>query len=125
MNSKAEQSAAQVSGGDIAKYVLAVLVAAAGIAGFYLLPWPGPIRGLVAVLGVLAGLGIFALTVHGRRTWDYLGEARFELRKVVWPTRQETGRMTLVVFVVVVIVTILIGIIDFFISGGMRLLLGN
>ena len=43
---------------------------------------------------------------------DFLVESNFELRKVVWPTRQETIQTTLVIMVVVVILSILLGLID-------------
>jgi preprotein translocase subunit SecE len=43
---------------------------------------------------------------------DYLRETQFEMRKVVWPTREETIRTTLVVILVVVLLSIVLGLID-------------
>ena len=56
------------------------------------------------------------LTGKGRDTREFLSESRFELRKVVWPTRQEAIRMTWVVIVVVLILSLLLGGFDFFIQ---------
>ena len=123
MNVKAEkQETSQV--GDIAKYVVAVLLVVAGIAGYYWFQnWATTMRALLPAAGVLAGIGVFALTAKGRATWAYLGEARFELRKVIWPTRQETIRTTTTVLIVVLVVSLLLALIDFFVSGGIRFLL--
>lgn len=46
----------------------------------------------------------------------YLKESREELKKVVWPTRQETMRNTLLVIGISLGVAIFLGIIDFFLN---------
>ena len=125
MNTKVEQTASTASGGDIAKYALAVLLAAAGIVAFYwFAQWPAPLRALLPLGGLIAAGAVFAFTTKGRATLEYLSEARFELRKVIWPSRQETVRATGVILVVVVIVSLLLGLIDFILGGGVKLLLG-
>ncbi len=50
---------------------------------------------------VLASL--FFYTVLGRRFWAFAQASRAELRKVVWPTREETVRTTLIVMAMVVV----------------------
>ena len=123
MNAKVENNSPSAAI-DVAKYVGAVLLVIAGIVGFYwFTDWATPLRALLPLAGVIAGAFVFATTAKGRQTIDYLGEARFELRKVIWPTRQETIRTTIVILIVVVIVSILLGIMDFFLSGGVRMLL--
>jgi len=62
-------------------------------------------------------------SVKGAQTREFLSESRFELRKVVWPTRQETMRMTLVIFVVVVLISLLLAGFDWVIKGAVKLLL--
>jgi len=47
---------------------------------------------------------------------EFVSEVRDELRKVVWPTRQEAIRMTWVVIVVVLILSLLLGGFDFLIQ---------
>lgn len=123
MNVKAENhDTTQVA--DVVKYVVAVLLVAAGVVGFYwFAAWATPLRALLPLAGALAAIGVFAMTPKGRAAREYIAESRFELRKVIWPTRQETIRTTIMVVIVVILVSILIGIIDFLLSGGMRLLL--
>jgi preprotein translocase subunit SecE len=125
MNTKVEQSAA-ASPADMAKYVLAIVLALAGIVAFYwFADWPGALRALLPLGGLIAAGAVFATSVKGRATIEYLGEARFELRKVIWPTRQETIRATGVILVVVVLMSLMLGLIDFMLGGGVKLLLGS
>ncbi|MFT4196933.1 MAG: preprotein translocase subunit SecE [Pseudoxanthomonas sp.] len=111
MNSKVQQSRApSASAGDIAKYVAAAALAVAGLVVWWVFQgqWPTPLRALAVVVGLVAGGAVFALTAKGRDTLEFLSESRFELRKVVWPTRQESWRMTWVVVVVVVVVSLIL-----------------
>ena len=55
-------------------------------------------------------------SAKGRDTREFLVESRFELRKVVWPTRQEAIRMTWVVVIVVIVLSLLLGGFDFVIQ---------
>jgi preprotein translocase subunit SecE len=125
MNTKAENVVSATSAGDIAKYALAVLVAAAGIAVFYLFPnWLATVRVLVVVLGFVGALAVMSFTALGRRGREFVHESMFELRKVVWPTRQETTKITGVVLVVVVIIALILSLFDLVISTVVTWLLG-
>ncbi|MBW8311342.1 MAG: preprotein translocase subunit SecE [Rhizobium sp.] len=66
-----------------------------------------------------------SFTAKGRQAREFFSESMFELRKVVWPTRQETTRTTGVILVVVVIVSLILSGFDFVISWLIRLLLGQ
>ncbi|MFA6986841.1 MAG: preprotein translocase subunit SecE [Arenimonas sp.] len=126
MNTKASNVAPGTSAADLLKYVLAALVAAAGVAVFYFLPtWPAPVRGLLVVLGFAGALGIVSLTAVGLRGREFFSESLFELRKVVWPTRQEATRITGVVLLVVMIISLILAGFDFVISWLIKLLLSN
>lgn len=59
---------------------------------------------------VLAGLAAFlaAKTTKGAAFLEFAKEARTEVRKVVWPTRQETMQTTLIVMVATVIVALIL-----------------
>ena len=54
---------------------------------------------------------------------DYLVLSRAELRKVSWPNWKETRSTSLVVLGFVVVMAILLGVVDFILSGLMRLIL--
>jgi preprotein translocase subunit SecE len=116
MNAKAESTGGN-SAADIAKLTLAIVVIAAGVVAYY---WynelPAWERLFILLGGFIVGGAIGSVTRSGRALRDYLSESMFELRKVVWPTRQETLQTTLVIIVVVIILSILLGLIDLFLN---------
>lgn len=67
---------------------------------------------LVRTLGWLATVGIAAwiasTTQKGKQIVEFFRDSRMELRKVVWPTREETVQTTLVVVVMVVILALIL-----------------
>jgi len=115
MNTKAEPSRG-TSAGDIGKLVLAGLVLVAGIVAYSWYDNDGSVPQSVLVLGVIAAivvaLSIAAFTAPGRRVKGFVAESQFELRKVVWPTRDETVKTTAVIILVVVVLSLLLGLID-------------
>jgi preprotein translocase subunit SecE len=124
MNAKLEQSASATPG-DIAKYTVSVLIVLAGLVGFYwFADWPGALRGALVGVALAAAAVVFVLTERGRATLEFLSESRFELRKVIWPTREDTIRSTGLIIVVVIIISLLLGLIDFILAGAIRWLLG-
>ena len=126
MNSKVEQPGSSASGGDIVKYVLAVALVAGGIFAFYwFTQWATALRALAVFGGLVAGAIVFMTTRKGVQTREFLSEARFELRKVVWPTRQEALRTTWVVMIAVVIISLLLAGMDAIIQFLVTRLLGN
>ena len=125
MNSKAQEVSTGTSAGDIAKYVAAAVITAGGIVAFDLLTWPAPLRGLLTAVAFAAAIGVMAFTDLGRRGREFLSESLFELRKVVWPTAQETRKITGVVLLVVLIISLLLAGFDFVISWLIKLLLSN
>ena len=111
---------------DYGKYALALLIAAAGVAVFYLMPqWSGVIRGLLVAVGFGLALLVFGLTVKGRDARDFFSDSLFELRKVVWPTREESYRITGMVLIVVFLISLILSGFDFVISWLIKLLLGS
>jgi preprotein translocase subunit SecE len=95
------------------KLLVAFLLLATGIAGFYLLADKATV---LRILAVLAGLGAAMMVVWttpiGQQSLGFFGEAVAEARKVVWPTRKETVQTTLVVFVLVVIMAAFLAVVD-------------
>jgi preprotein translocase subunit SecE len=126
MNVKVVQNES-VSAADIAKYVIAALIVVASLGASY---WyadavPTPLRLIGVLVGFAVATGVFMLTAKGRDTREFFSETRFELRKVVWPTRQETLRTTGVIIVMVIVVSLILALFDLIISSGVRALLGS
>ena len=115
MNTNVEQSDNPVL--NWGKLVAAVLVLAAGVFAFY---WFGEvswaIRTVWLVLAAGVAVAIASFTSQGRQFRHFLAESHFELRKVVWPTRQETLQTTLVIIVVVIILSIMLWLVDMFLG---------
>ena len=65
----------------------------------------------ILILSLLT-IGIFRITKKGKTTWSFIKDARSELRKVVWPTRQETLRTSFLIFVVVMLMSLFLWGID-------------
>jgi preprotein translocase subunit SecE len=88
---------------DTVKLWIAILFVIAGVIGFYVLSaqsvW---LRWLLVVAGIVLGGLVVAFSRYGSELKQFIAAARVELRKIVWPNRQETGMTTLVVLVFVV-----------------------
>ena len=112
MNVKAE-SIGPGKASDAGLLVLAALIVIAGVAAYYLLPQLAPIlRGLIVAGAIVVACGVAWFTTPGHGIRSYVRETQFEMRTVVWPTREETIRTTLVVILVVVLLSIVLGVID-------------
>lgn len=125
MNSKAK-SETEAGTGDTLKLGMALLVLLAGVVGFY---YYGDQEAWIRVLGMLVlggiAVAIAAQTVRGRAAIGFLQAANVELRKVIWPTRQETLQTTLLVLTITIIVGIMLWLIDMFFGWVIRGLLGT
>lgn len=114
------------SAADIAKYALAIALVVGGVVGFYYFAqWATGLRALLVLAGLVAGVAVFMVTAKGAQTREFLSESMFELRKVVWPTRQEAMRTTWVVMIAVVIVALILAAFDVVIRAAVRALLGS
>ena len=125
MNSKVELAKA-ASAGDIVKYALALLLVVAGLFAFYWFgEWPTAVRVLAVIGGLIAGTVVFLTSFKGGQTREFLAEARFELRKVVWPTRQEAGRATVMIIIAVTVISLILAGFDVVIQAAVKWLLGR
>ncbi|WP_323002432.1 preprotein translocase subunit SecE [Denitromonas sp.] len=98
---------------DKLKFVLALLLVAAGIAGFYLLSEQVLVLRVLAVLaGVGAAVAVAWFTEAGQRFAVFVRETVVESKKVVWPSRKETVQMTGVVFAFVVAMALFLWLTD-------------
>ncbi len=111
---------------DTFKLVLAIALLLAGIGGFY---WYADASLLYRVLGLvgvaIVAVGIAFTTATGHAILSFGREARAEVRKVVWPTRQETVQTTLMVVVAVIILGIFLWLVDMLLLNAVQLLTGQ
>ena len=101
--------APQSSAADVIKWVfVAILVAAAVVGNAYYDGQPLLYRVIgVVVVGILAAV-VASFTVKGQAFLTLLQDARAEVRRVVWPTRQETAQTTGIVVLVVALMALLL-----------------
>ncbi len=70
------------------------------------------IRVAVVIAVIAAGLGVTLFTAKGRSLLNFGRESYVELRKVVWPTRQEAVQTTFIVFIAVCVVSLFLYLCD-------------
>ena len=108
--------------------VLWILTVALVIAGIYGNTYFGGESLLYRVLGMLAVAIVAAMvafqTVQGKAFWELLKGARTEIRKVVWPTRQETVQTTMIVSLVVIVAGLLLWGLDTLLGWLVSLVIG-
>ena len=100
------------------------LVAAAVVGNSYFSEQPTLYR-VVGVVAVALVAVFFALQTEQGKAFNQLRkDSMVELRKVVWPTRQETLQTTLIVLAFVVIVALLLFVLDWILGGLMSWVIG-
>ncbi len=98
---------------DTAKLGFTVLVLVAGVVGFYYLEAQALWVRLLVLLGVVAiAVLVVGQTAIGRTAWRFAVDARTEVRKVVWPTRQETLQTLLAILVAILLTALFLWAID-------------
>ncbi|WFP48648.1 preprotein translocase subunit SecE [Methylomonas sp. EFPC3] len=123
MNAHAEEV---TSVGDIVKLSLSLLVVVASVVAFYYfsdIPLLYRVLALLALLVAAAGL-CFA-TAKGRGLWGFILESKQEFKRIVWPTKDEAVRTTLMVFLMVFVVGLILWLLDMFLFWGVQLLMGQ
>ncbi len=105
--------------------IVSILIVIASLVVFYVDPL-GLNTTLYKVLALLAGVAlagfIFFRSPQGARLTLFLKGTKIELRKVVWPTRDETIKTTGMIMIAVVIVAIFLALVDSFFSWLVQLL---
>jgi preprotein translocase subunit SecE len=123
MNTQVEESSSVF---DVVKQVFSVIFVVASVAAFY---YFSETRLLYRVLGLVAVFisvsGVILTTEIGKRLSSFILESKQEVRKVVWPTREETVRTTLLVFAMVILVGFVLWLLDMFLFWGVRYLTGQ
>jgi preprotein translocase subunit SecE len=124
MNEQVRQQ--ETGGAGSAPLWIAGALVLAGVVGYYLLDgqslW---LRWGSVVAGLVVGALVFGLSASGREFLVFLAEARNELRKVFWPTKNETWITTALVFGFAVIAGLFFWLLDLFLAWATRLLTGQ
>ncbi len=110
MNAKAEVTNSSL---DTVKLLIAVAMIIGGIYGFYYFEHESQLLRVGGLLLAIVLAGVIALqTQSGRNLWSFAADSRTEVRKVVWPSRQETLHTTLLVFGMVLVMAIILWLVD-------------
>ncbi|MNC23441.1 preprotein translocase subunit SecE [compost metagenome] len=122
MNAKAENKDSRL---DILKWSAAtILVAVAVVGNQYFSAEPLLYRVLGIVVLAVAASFVALQTAKGGAFFALAKEARTEIRKVVWPTRQETTQTTLIVVAVVLVMALLLWGLDSLLGWLVSLIVG-
>jgi len=123
MNSKAEVAN---TGLDSVKLGLALIFVSGAVVAFYYFEDASLLLRVLALVGtVVVSAVIASQTERGRQVTGFLKDAQVEVRKVVWPTRQEAIQTTAVVLVVVLVAALFLWALDAGLSKLIRLLMGG
>jgi len=105
--------------------LMSLLLLLAGIVAFY---YFSEIRLFYRVLGLFAVLGLAGYIIYqtnfGKTVYTYVLESKIELKKVSWPTKQETTQTAIGVIVIVVIIGILLWLLDMLLAWSIGTLYG-
>lgn len=94
---------------DFLKWGVIVLLLAGAVVGNYIFAEQSVLVRAIAVVAAIIIAGLVAMqTVKGRNAVDFAKESRTEVRKVVWPTRQEAVQTTGIVLVATLIMSLLL-----------------
>lgn len=122
MNAKAE---AKDSRFDLLKWLVVAALVVVGVVGNQYFSAEPILYRVLALLVIAIVAGFVALqTSKGKSFWVLAQEARVEIRKVVWPTRQETTQTTLIVVAVVLVMALLLWGLDSLLGWLVSLIVG-
>jgi preprotein translocase subunit SecE len=120
------QTPPSASAKDTALITLSILVLFVGIGAFYWFEDQAlALRIGMVVAGLAAAAGFAWLSWYGREFWQFAIASRIELRKVVWPSRDETVKTTYVVFIFAIVMGLFFWGLDWVLTWLTRLLTGQ
>jgi preprotein translocase subunit SecE len=94
---------------DFLKWSVIFLLLAGAVVGNYIFAEQSILVRAIAVVTAIVVAGLIAMqTVKGRTAVAFAKESRTEVRKVVWPTRQEAVQTTGIVLVATLIMSLLL-----------------
>jgi preprotein translocase subunit SecE len=120
------QTTEGASAKDTALMALSILVLLAGIVAFY---WYDDdalaLRLAMVGGGVVVAAGLLWISWYGREFRQFAQAARVELRKVVWPSREDTVRTTVMVIIFAIVMGVFFWVLDMILTWLIRWLTGQ
>tara|TARA_B100000700_G_C14767429_1_gene725074 strand:- start:382 stop:765 length:384 start_codon:yes stop_codon:yes gene_type:complete len=111
---------------DTIKLLLSAAVLFSGLFSYYYyLQVSLPLRVLMVLAGLFVGTAIAMTSFQGKQLFSFIQSSRIEIRKVVWPTNQETSQTTMAVFVFTLVMGIFFWGLDSFLLWLTRTLVGS
>ena len=121
-----QQETVQASGLDSAKLAVAVALVVGGLFAYYWFETQAwYLRGAYVAGGVVLGLFLTWQTAMGRSTLQFILSSRNEVRKMVWPTREETLQTTIFVLFTVLVIGVFMWGLDALLFWALRGLTGQ
>ncbi len=109
---------------DTVKLSAALALLVGSIVGYYYFEEESLLYRVLGMLAVIAaGVWVALTTAKGKGLLNFMTGARTEVRKMVWPTRVETMQTTLMVFIIVVLLSIFLWVVDMLLGAGIKWLL--
>ena len=122
MNAKAEATGSRF---DLLKWLVVAALVIVGVVGNQYFSAEPILYRVLALLAISIVAGFVALqTTKGQSFFVLAKEARVEIRKVVWPTRQETTQTTMIVVAVVLVMALLLWGLDSLLGWLVSLIVG-
>jgi preprotein translocase subunit SecE len=116
----------QASGLDTAKLGAAIALVIAGVVAYYWFDTQADgLRYAYVVGGLVLGVLLAWQTEIGRNTWTFILTSRNEVRKMVWPSREETLQTTAAVIFVALLTAVLMWLLDVVLFWALRGLTGQ
>lgn len=120
------QAEAKTSVIDIVKLVFSIVFLALGLVVFYYLSEQMLLYRVLMLVGIFSVALFMVMTTEiGRNFRIFIQDAKQEVRKVVWPSRQETTQTALMVFAMVFVVGLILWVLDMALFWGVQILAGQ
>lgn len=121
MSANVEQSS---NGLDVVKWVIAIALLAGAVIANNMFDQESILIRAIGVVAAVIIAGFFAATTtKGKEFIAFAKESNKEVRKVIWPTRQEATQTTLIIFVATAIIGVLLYFLDMFLRWFVNLIM--
>ncbi len=123
MNAQLEEA---TSVSDVIKLIISPVLIVLGVVGFYYFSDLQFLYRVIALIAVISSsLGILFTTAKGAAVMSFIAESKQEFKRIVWPTKDEAIRTTLLVFVMVSLVGFVLWFLDMLFFSAVQFLMSQ